>query len=255
MHKAEFATRIILLALGWALVMARIAGPGVDAGTLRAAGFLLAVTLSLALVRSIPDPPSGEDTPDPDTLPWTERLVAALPGKIAIVLAALLLAIGTGSIVGTLLCVPVLGPAEMVSALPGVLGKATLGAALSLIGFGLFGFVLAMLGPILSSVFESWTMYIAPVIGGIAGAALESGPIRGGPIGEVLESGPIASGILLVGLSALVGSVASTILEGTRGKGKPSVKSLGENLIAGIGIGAINGIILALLFRAVGAWR
>ena len=256
MGKLEFATRIILLALGWTIVIARGITIGLDAGTFWSGGGLLAITLSLALVRAVDGPPSKKDPPDPKALPWGEKLIASLPGKVVVVLAVAVLAVGMGSITGTLLSVPLLGPANTVAALPDILGIAALGATLSVVGFVVPGVVIAMLGtPILSGVFEQWAGYIAPAIGGIAGAVLESGGIRGGFVGEVLESGSFATSILVVGLSALVGSVASILHEGFRDKKKLTVKGLGDTAVAGLGIGAINGIVLALILGVLGMLR
>lgn len=255
MTKLEFATRIILLALGWVLVLVRGVAIGLDTGTLWSAGGLFAVTLALALVRAVPNQPSEKNPPAPETLPWGEKLVASLPGKVVAVLAVAVLAVGMGSIVGVLVCVPVLGPTEMIAALPNVLGRAALGATLSVVGFVVFGVVIAILGtPILSGVFEHWAAYIAPAIGGVAGAVLESGAIRGGLIGEVLDSGSFAAGLLVVGLSAVVGGIASIIYEGILSE-KLTAKSLGETSTASLGIGAINGIVLALILGVLGMLR
>jgi len=255
MTKLEFATRIILLALSWGLAVARAVTIGLDAGTLWSGGGLLAVTLSLALFRWMDAPPTDREDPIPESLPWSEKLFASLPGRILGILAVATMAIGMGSIVGTLVSVPVLGITETIATLPDILGMTSLGATLSTVGFVVLTVVSAFLGPILSSVFEEWIAYISPVIGGVAGAAIKSGSTIGGTIGEVLESGPIASGILVIGLSAVVGGIATLFHTVLRGAEKLSVKGLTDDGLAGLGLGAINGLILALILGVLGMLR
>jgi hypothetical protein len=253
--KLEFAARIVLLVLGWVLVIARAVTVGLHAGTLWSGGGLLAISLALALVRSMPGPPPTRKPPDPETLSKGERLSASTPGKVVTVLSVAVLAIGMGSIAGVLVCLPLLGPAETVITLPDILGRAALAATLSAVGFVILVVVIALLGTrILSGVFEHWAAYIAPVIGGVTGAVLESGATRGSWVGEVLENGAFATGLLVVGLSALVGGVASIIYEGIQSK-RLTVESLGETTIAGLGIGAINGFVLALILGILGMLR
>jgi hypothetical protein len=241
MTRTEFATRIVLLALGWVLVIARAVAVGFDAGTLWSTGGVLAISLALALVRFMPGPPPTSKPPDPETLSKGERLAASTPGKVVTILSVAVLAIGMGSIAGLLVCLPVLGPRQTVTALPGVLGRAALAATLSAVGFVILVVVIALLGTrILSGVFEHWAAYIAPVIGGV--------------IGAVLESGAFATGLLVVGLSAVVGGIASIIYEGIQSN-RLTVKSLGETSTAGLGIGAINGLVLALTLGVLGMLR
>ena len=255
MSKFELTIRIVLLALSWVLVIVRSVTIGLDAGTLWSGGSLLAVTLSLALVRWMDAPLTERENPTPESLPWSERLFASLPGRILGILAVATVAVGMGSIVGTLVSVPVLGPTEVIAALPDILGQAALVAALSTVGFLVLTVVSARRGPILSSVFEQWIAYISPVIGGVAGAILEIGPSMGGTVREVLEAGPIFGGILVIGLSAVVGGIATVFHTVMRGVEKPSVKGLKDDGLAGLGLAAINGIVLALLLSVLGMLR
>jgi hypothetical protein len=170
-----FVEQVIVLALGWMMVIASIVSPGLDSGTLWVLGFLIALTLSLVLIRRLPGGMPGKETP-----PWAEKLVESKLGKVAVALLALILTIGTGSILGALACAAVQGVAKTIAGLPEILGTAIVGAALSVIGFGLFALLLGFLGSVLSVAYEGWIGYIAPVVGGIVGAAVAGGYAGGG---------------------------------------------------------------------------
>ena len=94
--------------------------------------------------------------------------------------------------------------------------------------------LLSLLGPILSVVYEGWVGYIAPLVGGVVGAATASGYVGGG--------------IGIVGVGALVGAFALAVFEVSMGGKCVRIKDVGESLTAGLGFGFINGLILALLF-------
>ena len=112
---------------------------------------------------------------------------------------------------------------------------------MSMLGFGLFAIILSMLGPILSVAYEAWIGYVAPVVGGVVGAAIGSGYITGG--------------IRMVGLSALVGGLALVMFQVSTSERRVGIKDMGECLAAGIGFGIINGVILAVLFQVLEVLR
>lgn len=236
MNKVVFVEQVVVLALGWMVVIASIIGPWGGLGIPWVVGFLIALTLSLVLIRWLPDGKPGKETP-----PWAVKLVESSLGKVVIALLALLLTVGTGSVLGALACVAVQGVARTISKLPEILGTAIVGAALSMVGFGLFALLLSLLGPILSVVYEGWVGYIAPVVGGVVGAAIASGYVGGG--------------IYIVGIAALVGALAQTIFEVSTSKKRVRIKDVGESLTAGLGFGFINGLVLALFFWALKALR
>jgi hypothetical protein len=234
--KVVFIELVIVLALGWVVVIASIAGPWIHSSTPWVIGFFAALTLSLVLIRWL-----WARTPGKEPSTWADKLVASRPGKVVQVLLALNLTVGAGSVIGVLVCVPVQGVAKTIAGLPGILGTAMIGAAMSMIGFALFALLLSLLGPVLSVAFEAWIGYIAPVVGGVVGAALESGYASGG--------------MLIVGLSALVGALALVIFEVSAGEKSVRIKDVGDWLTAGLGFGLVNGLILALLFWALEALR
>jgi hypothetical protein len=134
--------------------------------------------------------------------------------------------------------------------LPEILGTGIIWAAMSVVGFGLFALLLSLLGPLLWVAYEAWIGYIAPVIGGVVGVALESGIL----VGVLLESRAIGRSIAVVGSSMVIGALASMSFEAIISKKKVSAKALSENLIAGLGFGLINGLILAALSSVLEAW-
>jgi hypothetical protein len=108
-----------------------------------------------------------------------------------------------------------------------------------MIGFALFALVLSLLGPILAGVYEQWTGHIAPVIGGTVGAAISGG----------LD----VSVITIVALSALTGGLTLIFREATTAKERITFKDIAELAIPGVGFGAVNGIILAGVFKLLEA--
>jgi hypothetical protein len=228
-NKVIFVELVIVLALGWVVAIASIASQGIDSSTLWVIGFFVALTLSFVLTRWLWARTPGRGPPT-----WAVRLAASKPGTVVQVLLALNLIIGMGSVIGVLICVPVQGVAKTIAGLPAILGTAMIGAAMSVVGFALFFLLLSLLGPVLSVAFEGWIGYIAPVVGGVIGAALESGYASGG--------------MLVVGLSALVGAFALAIFTVSTGGKSVRIKDVGDSLTAGLGFGVINGLILAPLF-------
>ena len=235
MNKKLTGAQVVVIALGWMMAIAFGVGPGFGSDTLWVPGLLLAMTAYLALDRWLPARPPENEGARPDPPGWAEKLVESIPGKIVLLLLGLTLVVGTGGLVGTLLCVPVKGLAETIASFPKTLGAAIVGALMSAIGFGLLTLLLSLAGPILSAAFEAWIGYIAPVIGGIVGAALESGTLTGG--------------IAIVGASILVGGLASVIFEASTGKKSITAKAVGESLTAGLGFGLVNGLVLAGLYK------
>jgi hypothetical protein len=236
MNKVVFVELVVVLALGWMVVIASIVGPWDGPVALWVVGFLIALTLSIVLIHWLPDGRPGKETSA-----LAERLVESRLGKVMIALLSLNLVVGTGSVLGVLLCVLVQGVAATIAGLPGILGTAIAGAALSMVGFAIFTLLLSLLGPILSVVYEGWVGYIAPVVGGVAGAAIASGYVGGG--------------IGIVGTGALVGALAQVVFGVSTSKKRVKVKDVGELLTAGLGFGFINGLILALIFWVLKALR
>jgi hypothetical protein len=231
-NKASFLELVIVLALGWMAVIARITSSGLDSGTLWVAGFAIALTLSLVLIRRLPGGTPGQKRPA-----WAVKLVESRLGKVVIALLSMALMVGAGSAIGVLVCVPTQSPAETIFGLPEILGTAIVGAAMSVIGFGLFAILLSLLGPVLSVAFEGWIEYIAPVVGGVVGAATAGGYVSGG--------------IAIVGISALAGALALLVFEVSTRRKRVRIKDVGDSLAAGLGFGFVHGLILALLSPVV----
>ena len=71
-----------------------------------------------------------------------------------------MLAMSTGSLLGVIIWAAIKGIAGAVTASPKIFVAAIFGATISLIGFGLFAVLLSLLDPILSVVYEEWTVCI-----------------------------------------------------------------------------------------------
>ncbi len=168
---------------------------------------------------------------------WVKKLVESKAGVVVQVLFSFVLVLGIGSIVGIVLWESIKGTARTVISSPGIFVAAVVGAAASTVGFGLFSLVLGMFGPILSVVYEEWTSYVAPVVGGTVGAALGGG----------LE----VSVIYVVALSALTGGVALLFRRTLTAKERVTPKGITELAIAGVGFGVVNGIIVAAVFKVL----
>ena len=234
MIKPIFGAQVIVLVLGWVMVAASIVGPGSDSGALWPVGFFLALTLSLVLVRQLPAEPPARRPPGSGPTNWADAFAETPVGKIVYLLLALVLAAGSGGVAGVLVCVPVQGVAEAIAGFPETLGTAIAGAAMSVMGFGLLVLVMARRGPPLFAAWEAWIGYVSPVVGGVVGAAVRSGTLSGG--------------IGIVGVSAWVGALGLLGFDLSAGGKRVGTKHVGESLVAGIGFGVINGVILAVLF-------
>jgi hypothetical protein len=156
---------------------------------------------------------------------------------VALVLLSLMLVVSIGSIMGVILWEAVKGIAGTVTASPEIFVAAIVGAVASTVGFGLFALVLSLFGPILSVVYEEWTEYIAPVIGGAVGAAI--------------SGGLAVSVIYMVALSALTGGIALLFYRIITAKERITFKDITELVIAGVGFGAVNGVIVAVFFKVL----
>jgi hypothetical protein len=108
-----------------------------------------------------------------------------------------------------------------------------------MVGFALFALVLSLFGPLLTVVYEEWTGRVAPVIGGTVGAAISGG------LG--------VSVIYIVALSALTGGLTLIFREAITAKERITFKDMTELAIAGVGFGAVNGIIVAGVFKVLEA--
>ena len=164
---------------------------------------------------------------------WVKKLVASKAGTVAQVLLSLVLLVSIGAIVGIIIWEAIEGT---VSASPKVFVAAIVGAAASAIGFGLFALVLSLFGPILSAVCEEWTAYVAPAIGGTVGAAI---------------SGGLTNVIYLVALSALTGGIVLLVFGTITGKERVTFNGISELVIAGVGFGAVNGVIVVAVFKVL----
>ena len=234
MIKVAFRVQAVILALGWVVVIASATIPGLDSDAPWIVAFFVALTISFVLIHRISAVPPAAEHPRLGSPSWVEKLVASIPGKIVIVLLSLVLMIGTGGVAGVLVCLPVKGISVTLAGLPEILGTAIVGAAVSIVGFGLFTLLLSLLGPVLSVAFETWIGYIAPVIGGVVGAAVGSGYVTGG--------------LGIVGVSALTGGLVLVMFDASTSKKKVTGKAVGESLVAGMGLGFVQGVILALFF-------
>jgi hypothetical protein len=150
-------------------------------------------------------------------------------------MSALMLAVSGGSLVGILIWGTTKAIAGVFIISPKTFVAAIAGAATSMVGFGLFALVLGLLGPMLSVVYEEWTMSIAPVIGGTVGAAI--------------SSGLAVRVIYIVAIGALTGGVTLMSYRLIRSRERVALKAIADGLIAGVGFGAINGVIVGVVFK------
>jgi hypothetical protein len=206
-----------------------------DSGIHCVIGLILASAVLLCLVRRLSIRLSEDSHLESPS--WVNRLVESKAGIIAQVLLSFLLVVSIGGIVGVIMWQVIKGIAGMVTASPEVFVAAIMGAAASTIGFGLFALMLSLFGPILSVVYEEWTAYIAPTIGGTVGAAI---------------SGGLAVNVIyVVALSALTGGIAAVFYRVITAKERITFKGLTELVIAGVGFGAVNGAIVAAFFKVL----
>jgi hypothetical protein len=171
----------------------------------------------------------------PESPIWVKKLLESKAGIVAQVMLTLMLVVSIGGIAGIVIWETVKGIFGAVTAPPEIFVAAVVGAAVSTIGFGLFAVVLGMLGPILSVVYEEWTAYIAPVIGGTAGAAI--------------SGGLAVNAVYIVALSALTGGITLVFYSLITAKEEISLKGISELVIAGVGFGAIDGVIVAAVLK------
>ena len=170
---------------------------------------------------------------------WVKKLIESKSGVLVRSLLSLLLWVSLSGIIGIIIWEAIKGVAGTVTASFEVFVAASVGATASMISFALFALVLGLLGPILAVAYEEWIWYIAPVIGGTVGAAI---------------SGGLAINVIyIVTLSALTGGLTSIFRQAITAKEKVTFKNATELAIAGVGLGAINGIIVAGVFKVLEA--
>ncbi len=198
-----------------------------DSGLHCITGLLLAAAILSCLVRKLSQASQPASSSRPD------KPIESQAG-IVVLLLSLMLVVNVGSIIGVILWETIQGIAGTVTTSPEVFVAASVGAAASTIGFALFALALNLLGPILSVVYEEWAAYIAPVIGGTVGAAISGGL-------DIIYTVP---------LSALTGAIILLLYEILTKKSIP-FQAITELVIAGVGFGAINGAILALIFKTL----
>jgi hypothetical protein len=200
-------------------------------------GLILGVVLFYYFIRVMRTNVSEDGTVEPPA--WVKRLVASKGGVVLRELLAFLLGMGLASLVGIVIWETIQGIAGFARTPREVFLAAFVGAVASMVGFGLFALVLSLFGPILTAAYEEWTGRVAPVIGGAVGAAI--------------SGGLTVSVIYIVGLSALTGGLTLVLREAIAAKKTITLDNATEIAIAGVGFGAINGLILAGVFRLLEA--
>ena len=200
-----------------------------DSGVRCITGLILAAAILLRLVRRL----SQDDRQGSSRR--TNEPVGSKVGIAVLLLSSLLLVVSLGSIAGIVTWEALKGMAGLFTASPKIFVAASVGAAASVIGFALFALALSLLGPILSTVYEEWAAYMAPVVGGAAGATVSGG----------LEI------ILIIPLSALTGGIALLFYEAIITQERITFKGVTELALAGMGFGAINGVIVATIFKVL----
>jgi hypothetical protein len=206
-----------------------------DSGIHCAIGLLLVSVVLFFLVRKLSSKPSQDSSPESPSR--AKRSADSKAGIVAQVLMSLILVVSIGAITGTVIWTAIQGLVGTITTSPEVFVAAIVGAAASAIGFGLFAVLLSLFGPILSAAYEEWTAYIAPTIGGTVGAAI--------------SSGLAINVIYLVPLSALAGGIALLFYRVITARERITFNAISELMIAGVGFGAINGIILAIVFKVL----
>jgi hypothetical protein len=200
-------------------------------------GLILGVVLFYVFIRLMNTSVSEDGNVDPPV--WVKELVESKGGVAIRALLSLGLGMSLASVIGIIIWETIKGIARTATAPLEVFVAAFVGAAASMIGFALFALVLSWFGPLLAGVYEQWTGYIAPVIGGTVGAAISGG----------LD----VSAIYIVALSALTGGLTLVFREGTTARERVTFKGITELAIPGVGFGAVNGIILAGVFKLLEA--
>jgi hypothetical protein len=196
-------------------------------------GLILGVVLFYYFIRVMRTNVSEDGTVEPPA--WLKRLAESQGGEVVRALLALVLGIGLASLVGIVVWETVQGIAETAIAPREVFVAAFVGAVASMVGFALFALVLSLFGPILSAAYEEWVGRIAPVIGGAVGAAISGG------LG--------VSVITIVALSALAGGLTLVLHQAITADKRITFKDVSESAIAGVGFGAVNGLLLAGVFK------
>jgi hypothetical protein len=200
-------------------------------------GLILGVVLFYYFIRVMRTNVSEDGTVEPPA--WIKRLVESQGGVTVRAVLALVLGTGLASLVGIIIWETIQGIGRTATAPLQVYVAAFVGAVASMIGFALFTLVLALLGPILMGVYQEWAGRVAPVIGGAVGAAI---------------SGGLAVNVIyIVGLSALTGGLTLVLREAITAEKRITLKDVTETSIAGVGFGAVNGLLLAGLFKLLEA--
>ena len=196
-------------------------------------GLILGVVLFYYFIRLMNTNVSEDGNVEPPV--WVTRLVESKGGLVVRELLSFVLGMSFASIVGIIIWETIKGIAGTATAPLEVFVAAIVGAAASMIGFTLFTLVLSLFGPILVVAYEEWTGHVAPVIGGAVGAAI--------------SGGLAVSVIYIVGLSALTGGLTLVFREAITAKERVTFNGMTELAITGVGFGAVNGLILAGVFK------
>jgi hypothetical protein len=256
-NKTTFGVLTITLILGWIVGLAWLMHAEPQAETPWVASFFLVFSLAVVGNRLF-----ARDDQQPSALSsLVKKFTSSKPGLAVRTLLGLIVMLGTGGIIGILVCIPIQGIAQTLATFPEMLRMAIVGGALSVIGFAIFFIAVALAGKVvdLSCVYEGWIAFQSPVIGGVVGAAIGCGYIPYGinqALGVPDGMSGVGLGVCIVGIGTLVGGLALVLFETTwklfewRDKGSQELKIAPlENSLAGMVFGAINSVILAVLFR------
>jgi hypothetical protein len=168
---------------------------------------------------------------------WGKRLFESKAWGVVQAVLTLVLMVSVGGVVGVIVWETMKGIVEAVKVLPAVLAASTSGAMISAVGFGFFAIVSSLLRPTMFVVYEKWTWYMAPVIGGVVSAAM--------------RVGSDVNVVCIVALSAMTGGIILLLYEMITEKEKVTIKRMTDTLIAGVGFGFVNGAIVAAVFKVL----
>jgi hypothetical protein len=168
---------------------------------------------------------------------WGERLFESSAWVVVQAVLTLVLMVSVGGVIGVVVWETMKGIVEAVKVLPAVLAASISGAMISSVGFGFFAIVSSLLSPIMFVVYEKWTWYMAPVIGGAVGAAM--------------RVGSDVNVIYIVALSAMTGGIILLLYEMVIEKEKVTIKRITDTLVGGVGFGFVNGVIVAAVFKVL----
>jgi len=166
---------------------------------------------------------------------WTKKLFDSKAWIVVQAVLTLVLMMSVGGVIGVVVWETMKGIVEAVKVLPAAFVASIGGAMISSVGFGFFTIVSRLLRPMMFAMYVKWTWYISPVIGGAVGAA-----IRVGTNVNVIH---------IVTLSAMTGGIMLLLYIMVIEKEKVTIKRITDTLIAGVGLGFVNGVIVAAVFK------